>query len=58
MKKMPREVPLDQEYANKISSLITTFKENGIKPKDMKKKRNLALSNKGKIIVIDYGNFV
>lgn len=57
MKKMTQKIPSDKEYDKKISQLIKIFKENGIEPKDIKEK-NLALSENGEFIVIDYGNFI
>lgn len=56
MEKMVQNVP-DQEYEKKKSRLTRLFKKHGIKPKDLKKK-NLALSDNGEFIVVDYGNFI
>lgn len=54
---IPGEMPLKKHYAGELSELVTKFKEAGIRPRDLKK-RNLALSNNGELIVIDYGNFI
>lgn len=56
MKKMIQQIPLDQEYEIKLEQFIKLFKENGIEPKDIKDK-NLALSENGNLVVVDYGNF-
>lgn len=53
---MIQKIPLDQEYDIKISQFIKIFKENGIEPKDIKDK-NLALSENGELVAVDYGNF-
>lgn len=55
MEKMT-QTPSKKEYSEKLSLLIKKFKENGIEPDDIKKK-NLALSEDGEIIVIDYAMF-
>jgi hypothetical protein len=56
MKKMIQKIPLDQEYDIKIAQFIKLFMENGIEPKDIKDK-NLALSENGELVAVDYGNF-
>jgi hypothetical protein len=55
MKKMTQK-PSKKDYSEKLSLLIKKFKENGIEAKDMRK-NNLALSENGEIIVIDYAMF-
>jgi hypothetical protein len=57
MEKMTEKVPTDNEYDIKFSQFIKVFKENGIEPRDIKDK-NLALSENGEFVAIDYGNFV
>jgi ribose 5-phosphate isomerase len=56
MKKMDIEVPV--EISNKeLIPLKNKFSDAGIKPKDMGNS-NIRLSKKGKITVVDYGNFI
>jgi hypothetical protein len=56
MKKMNVEVP-DEIYNKKLIQLENKFLDAGIKPKDMWNS-NMRLSKKGKITVVDYGNFI
>ncbi|MGA5688496.1 hypothetical protein [Cytobacillus pseudoceanisediminis] len=56
MKKMVNKVPGSSEYEQKIANLRNLFLSYGIEPLDLKRK-NLALTKNGEIIVIDYGNF-
>ncbi|KKI93298.1 hypothetical protein WQ54_04770 [Bacillus sp. SA1-12] len=56
MEKMSQQVPDDLDHRKKISALIKEFRENGIRPGDLNPE-NLALSNDGDIIIIDYGHF-
>jgi len=56
MKKMEIEVP-DEIYNKELTQLKNKFLAAGIKPKDMWKS-NMRLSKKGKITVVDYGNFI
>ncbi|MFC0271906.1 hypothetical protein ACFFIX_10630 [Metabacillus herbersteinensis] len=57
MKKMTQQVSMnDRNQRKKISELSDKFWESGIRPRDIKSD-NLALSNEGDIIFIDYGNF-
>ena len=53
MEKVDLKPPINQSFNKK---LIKTFLRAGIEPHDLKV-ANLGLSKKGKIIVIDYGNF-
>ncbi|MDN3365439.1 hypothetical protein QU577_27120 [Priestia megaterium] len=56
MKKMENEVPV--EISNKeLIPLKNKFSDVGIKPRDMGNS-NIRLSKKGKITVVDYGNFI
>jgi hypothetical protein len=66
MKKMLIKVPEDEESHKKLSLLEAKFVENGIIPGDVRRKKvkpggikrgNLALSDEGEIVIIDYGNF-
>jgi len=57
MEKMDQKVPLQKKYDDKMDQLFNIFKDNGINPIDFKR-HNLALSNNGEIIVIDYGDFI
>ncbi|MEH7560166.1 hypothetical protein V7169_05635, partial [Priestia megaterium] len=56
MKKMDVKVPV--EICNKeLIPLKNKFRDAGIKPRDMGNS-NIMLSKKGKITVVDYGNFI
>jgi len=64
MKKYDREFPKSSKtYRKKLKKLKSKFKKKGIDPKDMfnrnnnPKTKNLRLNDKGRIIVIDYGDF-
>jgi hypothetical protein len=56
MEKMQVEVP-DEIYNKGLIKLKNKFLDARIKPKDMWKS-NMRLSKKGKITVVDYGNFI
>ncbi|MCJ7992691.1 hypothetical protein MUB15_31750 [Priestia sp. OVS21] len=56
MKKMNIEVP-NKIYNKKLPELKAKFLAAGIKPRDMEI-NNIRLSKKGKITVVDYGNFI
>ncbi|MBM7587450.1 hypothetical protein JOC86_004023 [Bacillus pakistanensis] len=57
MKKMDRLSPMmEKSHKHKISEIKSEFLQHGIIPKDIKEE-NIALSNEGEIIVIDYGHF-
>ncbi|MES9774994.1 hypothetical protein [Priestia megaterium] len=56
MEKMQVEVP-DEIYDKGLIKLKNKFLDARIKPKDMWKS-NMRLSKKGKITVVDYGNFI
>ena len=63
MVKYKREFPKSKKYKKMLFKLISKFKKEGIKPSDLHhhhnkpKRANLRLRKKGKIVVIDYGNF-
>ncbi|URT73201.1 hypothetical protein [Cytobacillus firmus] len=56
MERMVPGIPMDEKYAEKLSQLNSKFSNYGITPFDVKN-TNLALSQEGEIVVIDYGNF-
>lgn len=62
MKRYKRRFPKSKRYAKKLKKLESRFKKYGITPSDITLRskpirQNLRLNRKGKIIVIDYGNF-
>ncbi|MED4210632.1 hypothetical protein P4662_15305 [Priestia megaterium] len=56
MKKMTISVPRTEEYDNQLKYLKKRFRQYGVRPKDLVRP-NLALTKKGKIVFIDYGDF-
>ncbi|ALS20823.1 hypothetical protein [Paenibacillus naphthalenovorans] len=64
MKKYSKKFPKSKKYKRKLYKLKKLFKKNGVIPYEIMRRRtgkpnfqNLRLNKKGKIIVIDYGNF-
>ncbi|KQU15119.1 hypothetical protein ASG61_29735 [Bacillus sp. Leaf75] len=56
MKKMTVPVPRTERYDNQLKYLKKRFRKYGVRPKDLVRP-NLALTKKGKIVFIDYGDF-
>ncbi|WP_261302755.1 hypothetical protein [Paenibacillus andongensis] len=57
MKKYKRMFPRSKKYQRKLSSLKRRFMRKGIIPRDLHS-TNLRLKNSGRIVIIDYGNFI
>ncbi|MDQ0856703.1 hypothetical protein QFZ72_000182 [Bacillus sp. V2I10] len=63
MKKIESMLPKDKKYTKEVLKMEKKFINYGIYPADIWKDdsrpnyKNLALSEEGEIIVIDYGNF-
>lgn len=49
-------VPRTEDYDNQLKYLKRRFRQYGVRPKDLVRP-NLALTKKGKIVFIDYGDF-
>jgi hypothetical protein len=57
MSLMSRKVPATKKNRINLSKLKKRFVKAGIIPKDLKR-NNLAMSETGEIVVLDYGNFI